>query len=78
MPRKTAASHAPGHAALACGNTACGKALGPPLLQCFKCKAEAWDSYCWQLACVTAEVPMNKILSGREFSPAPRDTKVRR
>ena len=39
MPRKTAASHAPGHAALACGNTACGKALGPPLLQCFKCKA---------------------------------------
>ena len=39
-PRKTAASPAPGHAALACGNAACGKALGPPLLQCFKCKAE--------------------------------------
>jgi len=41
-PRKTAASPAPGHTALACGNAACGKALGPPLLQCFKCKAEAY------------------------------------
>ena len=39
MTRKTAASPAPVHAALACGNAACGKALGPPLLQCFKCKA---------------------------------------
>ena len=47
MPRKTAATPAAGAAALACGNAACGKALAPPLLQCSKCKAEAWDSYCW-------------------------------
>ena len=44
MPRKTAASHALGHAALACGNAACGKALAPAaaaVLQArpFCCKA---------------------------------------
>ena len=33
---------APGGAALACGNAACGKALAPPLLQCSKCKGEAY------------------------------------
>ena len=33
---------AAGAAALACGNAACGKALAPPLLQCSKCKAEAY------------------------------------
>ena len=27
---------------VACGNAACGKALAPPLLQCSKCKAEAY------------------------------------
>ena len=44
MPKKTAvaATPAPGPAALACGNAACGKALAPPLLQCAKCKAEAY------------------------------------
>ena len=44
MPKKTAvaATPAPGPAALACGNGACGKALAPPLLQCSKCKAEAY------------------------------------
>ena len=47
MPRKTEATPAPAAAALACDNSACCKALGPPLLQYFKCKAEAWDSYCW-------------------------------
>ena len=33
---------AAGGAALACGNAECGKALAPPLLQCSKCKAEAY------------------------------------
>ena len=33
---------AAGAAALACGNAACGKALAPPLLQCSKCKGEAY------------------------------------
>ena len=33
---------ATGAAALACGNAACGKALAPPLLQCSKCKGEAY------------------------------------
>ena len=45
MPKKTAAAATPAPpppAALACGNTACGKALAPPLLQCSKCKAEAY------------------------------------
>ena len=41
---------AAGAAALACGNAACGKALAPPLLQCSKCKAEA---YC----CKACQVP---------------------
>jgi len=31
-----------GAAALRCGNAACGKALAPPLLQCIKCKSEAY------------------------------------
>ena len=35
---------------VACGNTACGKALSVPLMQCSKCKAEA---YCCK-ACQTA------------------------
>ena len=33
---------AAGAAALACGNAECRKALAPPLLQCSKCKAEAY------------------------------------
>ena len=37
-----AATPAAGGAALACGNAECGKALAPPLLQCSKCKAEAY------------------------------------
>ena len=44
-------SAAAGAAALACGNAACGKALAPPLLQCSKCKAEA---YC----CKACQVPL--------------------
>ena len=44
MSKKAAAAATPaaGGAALACGNAACGKALAPPLLQCSKCKAEAY------------------------------------
>jgi len=44
MSKKAAAARAPVPAAgaLACGNSACGKALAPPLLQCSKCKAEAY------------------------------------
>ena len=44
MSKKAAAAATPaaGVAALACGNAACGKALVPPLLQCSKCKAEAY------------------------------------
>ena len=33
---------AAGAAALACGNAECRKALAPPLMQCSKCKAEAY------------------------------------
>ena len=39
MDKKAAAD---GAGALACGNAACGKALTTPLLQCSKCKAEAY------------------------------------
>ena len=44
MSKKAAAADTPaaGVAALACGNSACGKALAPPLLQCSKCKGEAY------------------------------------
>ena len=44
MSKKAAAAATPaaGVAALACGNAACGKALAPPLLQCSKCKGEAY------------------------------------
>ena len=56
-PRKTAASPAPGHTALACGNAACGKALGPPLLQCFKCKAEAYCCKACQVGDPAAPAP---------------------
>ena len=37
-----AATPAAGNARLACGNAECRKALAPPLLQCSKCKAEAY------------------------------------
>ena len=49
MSKRSAAAGAPAApaAALACGNAACGKALAPPLLQCSKCKAEA---YCCKAA----------------------------
>ena len=44
MSKEAAAAATPAAAAavLACGNAECGKALAPPLLQCSKCKAEAY------------------------------------
>ena len=44
MPKKTAvnADTPAAGGALVCGNSACGQALAPPLLQCSKCKAEAY------------------------------------
>ena len=56
MPKKTAAAPAPVPAAatLACGNAACGKALAPPLLQCSKCKAEAYCCKACQVGDLTA------------------------
>ena len=52
MSKKAAAAATPAAAAavLACGNAECGKALAPPLLQCSKCKGEA---YC----CKACQVP---------------------
>ena len=44
MSKKAAAAATPaaGNATLACGNAECCKALAPPLLQCSKCKGEAY------------------------------------
>ena len=52
MKKKAAAAATPtaGNATLACGNAECRKALVPPLLQCSKCKGEA---YC----CKACQVP---------------------
>ena len=74
MPKKTAAAAtpapAPAAAALACGNAACGKALAPPLLQCSKCKGEA---YCCK-ACQVGDSPLLRTApyaSARSPAPAP-------
>ena len=52
MSKKAAAAATPaaGGTAFACGNAACGKALAPPLLQCSKCKAEAYCCKACQIA----------------------------
>ena len=44
MSKKAAAAAtlAAGNARLACGNAECRKTLAPPLLQCSKCKGEAY------------------------------------
>ena len=57
MSKRSAAAGAPAApaAALACGNAACGKALAPPLLQCSKCKAEA---YCCKACQVGDPAPL--------------------
>ena len=72
MPPKRAAKPAPGAAAaLACGNAACGKTLAPPLLQCSKCKAEA---YCCK-ACQVGDPAAHRAPAARApasaHSPAP-------
>ena len=47
--KAAAAAPAAGNATLACGNAECRKALAPPLLQCSKCKAEAYCSKACQV-----------------------------
>ena len=53
MSKKAAAAATPaaGNARLACGNAECRKTLAPPLLQCSKCKGEA---YCCK-ACLVGD-----------------------
>ena len=60
MSKKGAAVATPaaGNATLACGNTACGKTLAPPLLQCSKCKAEA---YCCKACQVRDPAPPRTV-----------------
>ena len=53
---------AAGAAALACGNAACGKALAPPLLQCSKCKGEA---YCCKACQVGDPAPRSSPCAAR-------------
>ena len=67
MSKKAAAAATPaaGVAALACGNAACGKALAPPLLQCSKCKAEA---YC----CKACQVPPPRTVRRTRLLAHPR------
>ena len=55
-----------GAAALACGNAACGKALAPPLLQCSKCKGEA---YCCK-ACQVGDPGAPAAHSAPSMAPA--------
>jgi hypothetical protein len=61
MPNQTAAAAAPTPAlaatTLACGNSACGKALAPPLLQCSKCKGEAYCCKACQVEDPSARAP---------------------
>ena len=56
MSKRSVAAGAPTApaAALACGNAACGKALAPPLLQCSKCKAEAYCCKACQVGALAA------------------------
>ena len=63
MSKKAAAAATPaaGAAALACGNAECGKALAPPLLQCSKCKSEA---YCCK-ACQVGDCPRHALRAAR-------------
>ena len=47
----------PANLARLCGNAACGKALAPPLLQCSKCKAEAYCCKACQVEDPSARAP---------------------
>ena len=60
---------AAGAAALACGNAECRKALAPPLLQCSKCKAEAYCCKACQVgdpACPVCET--NGVWTGPRYN----------
>ena len=77
MPKKTAAKPAAG-AALACGNATCRKTLAPPLLQCSKCKAEAYCSKACQVGGTSARATHSAphacplLLTLSLSSPSPR------
>ena len=63
---------AAGAAALACGNAACGKALAPPLLQCSKCKGEAYCCKACQVGDPGAPAAHSApYASARSPAPAP-------
>ena len=67
-----AATPAAGAAVLACGNAACGKALAPPLLQCSKCKAEAYCCKACQVGDPAAPAEHRApYASARSPAPAP-------
>ena len=68
MSRKAGAAATPaaGGAALACGNAECGKALAPPLLQCSKCKGEAYCCKACQVPC-----PHAREARGARTDPPP-------
>ena len=70
--KAAAATPAAGVAALACGNAACGKALAPPLLQCSKCKAEAYCCKACQVGDPAAPAAHSApYASARSPAPAP-------
>ena len=74
MSKKAAAAATPaaGVAALACGNAACGKALAPPLLQCSKCKGEAYCCKTCQVGDPAAPAAHSApYASARSPAPAP-------
>ena len=74
MSKKAAAAATPaaGVAALACGNAACGKALAPPLLQCSKCKGEAYCCKACQVGDPGAPAAHSApYASARSPAPAP-------
>ena len=72
MSKKAAAGATPaaGVAALACGNAACGKALALPLLQCSKCKGEAYCCKACQVGDPAAPAA-HSAPSESAHSPAP-------
>jgi len=67
--KAAAAAPAAGNATLACGNAECRKALAPPLLQCSKCKGEA---YC----CKACQVPPAPTHAQREVRALTRPLPV--
>ena len=67
-----AATPAAGNARLACGNAECRKALAPPLLQCSKCKGEAYCCKACQVGDPGAPAAHSApYASARSPAPAP-------